>query len=208
MAHPEPLHNKMKIIIVCIFCILLSACINDEWNTVAKKEITLAPPVVKLANNAAFSTHQDTVFFSGQKFSGYTCDLYPNGDTVFLIAYVNGLQQGLCKKWYPDKQIAEERLYNNGRKDGMQKAWWQNGKPKFIFEAVNDEYTGEFKEWNSDGALIKFFHYTKGQEEGSQQLFYDNGKIRSNYVIIAGRRYGLLGTKNCVNVSDSIFNRR
>jgi hypothetical protein len=198
----------MKIIIVCIVCMLLFACTNDQGNTVAKKEIPPVPEVVKLANDSAFSTHQDTVFFGAQKFSGYTFNLYPNGDTVFLIAYVNGLQHGVCKKWYPDKQIAEERVYKNGRKDGLQQAWWQNGKPKFIFEAVNDEYTGEFKEWNSNGALIKIFHFTKGQEEGSQQLFYDNGKVRSNYVIIAGRRYGLLGTKNCVNVSDSIFNKR
>ena len=48
-------------------------------------------------------------------------------------------------------------------------------------------------------------NYVKGHEEGSQKMYYDNGKIRSNYTIIAGRRYGLLGTKNCVNVADSVF---
>jgi antitoxin component YwqK of YwqJK toxin-antitoxin module len=48
-------------------------------------------------------------------------------------------------------------------------------------------------------------HFKDGQEEGSQKLWYDNGKIRANYVIIKGKRYGLLGTKNCKNVSDSIF---
>lgn len=69
----------------------------------------------------------------------------------------------------------------------------------------NDEYTGDFKEWIASGLLIKHFHYKNGQEDGSQQLFYENGKIKANYVIINGKRYGLLGTKNCKNVSDSIF---
>jgi hypothetical protein len=39
-----------------------------------------------------------------------------------------------------------------------------------------------------------------------QTWWYDNGKVKSNYRIIEGRRFGLLGTKNCINVSDSIFN--
>jgi antitoxin component YwqK of YwqJK toxin-antitoxin module len=50
-------------------------------------------------------------------------------------------------------------------------------------------------------------HYKKGYEEGLQQFYYDNGKVKANYFMKAGRRYGLLGTKNCVNVSDSIFKK-
>jgi antitoxin component YwqK of YwqJK toxin-antitoxin module len=56
-----------------------------------------------------------------------------------------------------------------------------------------------------DGKLIHLANYKNGQEEGTQKLWYDNGKIRANYVIKNGKRYGLLGTKNCINVSDSIF---
>jgi antitoxin component YwqK of YwqJK toxin-antitoxin module len=48
-------------------------------------------------------------------------------------------------------------------------------------------------------------NYVMGHESGAQQQFYTDGKIKANYTIIDGRRYGLLGTKNCVNVSDSIF---
>lgn len=52
---------------------------------------------------------------------------------------------------------------------------------------------------------MKEMNYKKGFEEGSQKMFYDNGKVKVNYIMINGRRYGLLGTKNCVNVSDSVF---
>ena len=51
--------------------------------------------------------------------------------------------------------------------------------------------------------IIKSFNYVNGYENGSQKLWFNNGEVKSNYVIKNNRRYGLLGTKNCVNVSDS-----
>ena len=56
-----------------------------------------------------------------------------------------------------------------------------------------------------EGKLFHLATYKNGQEEGTQKMWYDNDKIRANYYIIDGKRYGLLGTKNCKNVSDSIF---
>ena len=76
---------------------------------------------------------------------------------------------------------------------------------RFDFVAKDDEYYGEMKEWTIDGKLFHLAHYVNGQEEGIQKMWYENGKIRANYVIIKGKRYGLLGTKNCRNVSDSII---
>jgi Uncharacterized protein conserved in bacteria len=82
-----------------------------------------------------------------------------------------------------------------------------NGNIKISGSFLKGENNGEYKEWNRDGGLVKEMHYKLGYEEGSQKQFYDNGKIRSNYVVSHGKRYGLLGTKNCVNVTDSIFKK-
>ncbi len=100
----------------------------------------------------------------------------------------------------------ESREYLLGRKNGKQIAYWENGNKRFEFVAKNDAYEGELKEWSFDGKLIHEAHFVNGQEDGTQQMWYDNGKIRANYIIIKGRRYGLLGTKNCKNVSDSLLN--
>jgi antitoxin component YwqK of YwqJK toxin-antitoxin module len=99
----------------------------------------------------------------------------------------------------------EERYYAQGKKQGRQVANWENGQKRFEFTAINDAYEGELKEWSHEGLLFHLAHYANGQEEGVQKLWYDNGKIRANYVMIKGKRFGLLGTKNCKNVSDSIF---
>ena len=130
--------------------------------------------------------------------------------TFLILACSNKKEQAaesfvVFKKYYPNKQIMEYREFKNNMKNGKQIAYWDNGKKRFEFTAVNDAYEGELKEWDYNGKLFHLAHYKNGQEEGTQKLWYDNGKIRANYVIIKGRRYGLLGTKNCKNVSDSIF---
>lgn len=109
------------------------------------------------------------------------------------------------KKFYSNNQLMEYREFRNGMKNGKQIAYWDNGKKRFEYTAKNDAYEGALKEWDYNGKLFHLAHYKNGQEEGVQKMWYENGKIRANYVIISGRRYGLLGTKNCKNVSDSIF---
>ena len=109
------------------------------------------------------------------------------------------------KKYFANNQLMEYREFRNGMKNGKQIGYWDNGKKRFEFVAKDDAYEGELKEWDSNGKLFHLAHYKNGQEEGSQKLWYENGKIRANYFIMKGKRYGLLGTKNCKNVSDSIF---
>lgn len=110
------------------------------------------------------------------------------------------------KKYYPNHQLMEYREFRNAMKNGKQIAYWDNGRKRFEYNAKNDAFEGELMEWDYNGNLFHLAHYKNGREEGVQKLWYENGKIRANYIILNGRRYGLLGTKNCKNVSDSIFN--
>lgn len=141
-------------------------------------------------------------------FTGVIYSLYPNTkDTAEVMGFNNGKENGEWKRFYPNKKLKEQRYFENGIKVKTLKEWWENGKIKISGSFLKGENNGEFKEWNREGRLIKFMNYKLGYEEGSQKQFYDNGKIRSNYVIKNGKRYGLLGTKNCVNVTDSIFQK-
>jgi antitoxin component YwqK of YwqJK toxin-antitoxin module len=164
------------------------------------------PKVYVSSNSKNLLIKSDTVFVDNKYFSGfvYVLDSTTN-DLVESRSYLNGLLSGVSKKWYKRYVLMEERSYLNGAKNGRQIAYWENGKRKFEFTAKNDAYEGELKEWNISGKLIHLANFKDGQEEGTQKMWYDNGKIRANYVMRKGKRYGLLGTKNCVNVSDSIF---
>jgi antitoxin component YwqK of YwqJK toxin-antitoxin module len=109
------------------------------------------------------------------------------------------------KKYFPSGKIREIRHVINGVRQGLQTAYWENGRKRFEYFAVNDAYEGELKEWAENGQLFHLAHYNKGQEEGIQKMWHANGKIRSNFIIIKGRRYGLLGTKNCKNVNEKLL---
>lgn len=158
-----------------------------------------------LKSSIIISVKNDVVFVNNKKYSGFLLELSPSNDTLLVEGYIDGLLSGVCKKWYPNKQLKEEREYVGGKKNGKQIAYWKNGNKRFEFIAKNDAYEGELKEWSEDGHLFHLANYVNGQEDGTQKMWYNNGKIRANYVIIKGKRYGLLGTKNCKNVSDSIF---
>jgi antitoxin component YwqK of YwqJK toxin-antitoxin module len=193
----------MKAFLALGVLLLLFSC--SQSNTTQVTEAI--PNQYILWSSPTISIHQDTVFLNEEKYSGYVVELdTASMDTLSIQGYLNGLQSGIGKKWYSNGQLMEERSYSKGAKNGLQTAYWENGAKKFEFVAKDDVYEGEFKEWNTEGNLVHLANYENGQESGTQKLWDDKGKIRTNYVIVKGKRYGLLGTKNCKNVSDSIFN--
>jgi antitoxin component YwqK of YwqJK toxin-antitoxin module len=194
----------MKFFIVIVVFSLFCSCNNTKIET-KKNKIIEKQYILNSSSNVRIN--QDTLFYKNKKFSGCVYDFYSNtNDSVFVAEYINGINDGILKRFYPDKKLMEIRTYFEGKKNGKQVSYWQNGNKRFEFIAKNDVYEGELKEWNIENKLIHLAHFKNGQEEGIQKLWYDNGKIRANYVIRNGRRYGLLGTKNCKNVSDTIFN--
>ncbi|MBY0245177.1 MAG: hypothetical protein K2Q03_06975 [Sphingobacteriaceae bacterium] len=196
-----------------IFCFLTLLLFAVSCSKTKQKEAEFSttdiPKIYTLKSSKEISNRNDTIYLNTKKYSGFLYELYLNKkDTIFISSYINGLQNGIEKKWFPNGQKMETRNFKNGQKNGKQTAFWENGNKKFEFIAKNDVYEGEMKEWNIEGKLIHLANYKNGQENGIQKLWYDNGKIRANYVLIDGKRYGLLGTKNCKNVSDSIFSSK
>lgn len=201
MVHQAQLRNNFCIIILSI---VLFSCNNAP---VATEPVhCLSNKKVNKAQAVDFKIINGILMEGNSPFNGTLFLLFPEtSDTAELCSYYNGKEDGEWKKFYPSKKLKEQRYFKNGSKTGEYLAWWENGNKQlqYFFEA--DEYQGECKEWNETGFLNKIMTYNKGHEEGHQQWWYDNGKVKANYFIKNGRRYGLLGTKNCINVSDSIF---
>ncbi len=174
-------------------------------NTVSGPGPTVSPTVIN-ANDAALINRNGIIFYRNQVFSGVVYALYPGTtDTSDIARYLNGREHGSWKKFYENGTLKEMRTFENGKKTGVLTSWWPNGNKQMVYRFNNDEYHGTCREWNEKGSLVKEMNYTMGYEAGDQKSWYDNGTTRSNYIIRNGRRYGLLGTKNCINVSDSIF---
>lgn len=116
----------------------------------------------------------------------------------------NGLEEGEWRRYHENGKLKEKRFYSHGVKVGLLKTWWDNGQLQVLYRFKNGEYDGTCFEWNRNGVMTKKMHYTLGVESGEQRQWYDDGSVRSNYVMVRGRRFGLLGTKNCINVKDSL----
>jgi antitoxin component YwqK of YwqJK toxin-antitoxin module len=185
----------MKIVLYYFIALSFISCQNQ-----AEKELSI--PI----SSKDISVINEIVFYKNKRFNGRLFEVnIKNNDTILTQRFRDGRLDGISKKWYPNLQLMEYREYSLGRKNGKQIAFWENGKKRFEFFAKDDAYEGELREWSVNGKLFHVANYTNGQENGKQIMWYENGKIRANYVIINGKRYGLLGTKNCKNVSDSIF---
>lgn len=207
MAQQVPLRNSLWLLAAAL---LLAHCTRPN-NKVA---ITDAPQATSNmepwvpSSDTALQRVADVQYHGGKLFTGTVYALYEGtNDTAFVNGYLQGKEHGRWKTFYPGHLQKTIRQYNNGQKVGTMLAWWPNGKVQLDYAFDKGEYEGLCREWDTSGTLIKEMHYRAGHEEGAQKMFYNNGKVRSNYVVINGRRYGLLGTKNCINVTDSIFKK-
>ncbi len=137
------------------------------------------PSVFILQNSPSFTIKNGMLLYNKKVFSGWQYSLYANGDTAKIISFYNG------------------------KKQGLEKAWWENNRVKFIYHFSNDVYEGNVKEWYESGQLYRDFYYHNGHEFGQQKAYKSDGRIKVNYIIKEGRKYGLTGVKNCVTVGDA-----
>jgi hypothetical protein len=188
------------------FIILLLLTIGCQQLSVREKT---NHPVIRLhINDSNLQMENGILLWNKSPFTGILFSLNQNNaDTLSLSTYQDGHEHGKWRQFYEGGNLKEKRFFVNGSKEGEYVTWWPNGKKQLHYFFKDGEYEGCCREWNEQGALIKVANYKQGHEEGWQQLWYDNGKIRANYIIKNGRRFGLLGTKNCTNVSDSVFRK-
>lgn len=164
-------------------------------------------PVYIDANKIRIHVSEGITFSQEKTVSGIIFSTDAEGDTLFTVPFLNGKENGLAHFFYPGNRRQAERLYVNGWKEGAHRGWYPNGRSQFEYHFHNDLFEGSYKEWFPNGKLFRNMHYEKGEESGVQQSWYTTGKVKTNYIIKDNRRYGLLGTKHCKNVADSIFGK-
>ncbi len=188
MELPVQLANKLLYVVIVFFI----GC-NPNNQLVVHEE------------SKGFDGFSKQTTYNGEIFSGIVFNTNEDKDTILIGEYKNGLKHGVWKTFYPNGFLKERRFYKRGLKVGLYEGFYNDGAKNFVFMFKNGEYNGTNSLWAKDGQLIEEFNYKMGREFGSQKVWYLDGKIKSNYIIKNNRRYGLLGTKNCTNVSEEVF---
>ena len=99
-----------------------------------------------------------------------------NNDIIFECEYLKGKKNGIGKEYYKDGKLKFEGEYLNGKRNGIGKRYYNDGKLLSEGEYLNGEKIGIFKKYYSDGKLLSEGEYLNGKKWNIKE--YDkNGNI-------------------------------
>ncbi|MEO9569824.1 MAG: hypothetical protein ABJH82_07135 [Polaribacter sp.] len=193
-------------LIVNFFLFFLIGC-----NTTTNKKIDT---IKKLSNKAIDLTnivHKDSLVLNGNEgkwyyknklYNGFAVKLYPNKTIKEKTGFFNGKKEGVYKVWFNDGKLKLESHYSQNVLVGTYKSWWNNGNLASEVNYVNGKMNGVERKWFSDGNLSKERNLLKGRENGLQRAWLQNGKIYVNYEAKNGRSFGMKRAKLCYQLKD------
>lgn len=134
---------------------------------------------VRLASNHSLHRKQGLLFVDGQLFAGLMLDFDLSGSLIYS-RYMSGLKNGVEVAYFQNGRLAFKRTWAKGYREGETNFWWPNGLKKSSSNYAQDLLSGPYFEWSSDGTLLRQFAYLAGNEEGPQKMWYEDGSIRAN----------------------------
>ena len=100
----------------------------------------------------------------GGKVNGWSRLYNPkNGKLAEETQYVNGIPEGVCKKYSDTGVLLMEGQYHNGMLEGPAKTYYPNTNVKEEGSYSKGEKVGEWKTYNEDGDLIVVDHFSENE---------------------------------------------
>jgi len=142
------------------------------------------------------------LLLAGKPFSGVLRQAIGDGSEIRLTPYREGLEHGRLTV-RKNKQLIEERLYEQGTKHGTHQGWFANGKPRFVSTFAHGEYTGDQFTYHDNGQVFEYKKYSADGKLLVSKIFRQTGQIYTSQAFTAeGAAYGLPGSKLCNPVSQ------
>ena len=92
--------------------------------------------------------------------------------------YKDNRKEGVWKAWYQDGQLKNEITYRNNRPYGTAVFYYQDGSISEKGVWQKDKWIGEYKYYNENGTPKYEFNYNeKGEKSGVQKYYYENGAL-------------------------------
>ena len=70
-----------------------------------------------------------------------------------------------------------ECLFVDGRKEGLQRQWYETGIIQWETEFINGKVNGFFKSYNQFGKIISEGNYKDGKKHGLSHFYFDDGSV-------------------------------
>ena len=123
-------------------------------------------------------------------------DMKPLNGVVFcqlgdIGKYVNGKKEGVQKSWYESGQLESEKNYKDGKAEGIQKWWNEDGQLEDERNYKDGEKHGVQKSWYRSGQLFFELNCKDGEKDGVQKSWYDDGQLYSELNYKDGKAEGI-----------------
>ena len=84
-----------------------------------------------------------------------------NGLVTDVLFFVNGVQEGITRK-YKSSKLVEESFYKNGKLNGQRKTYYTSGETKVESNFVNGKRDGVEKYYDEEGNVSIEYKYRQG----------------------------------------------
>lgn len=110
--------------------------------------------------------------------TGTGINYHKNGEVASIIPYVNGVGEGLVKRYYDCGALEEEYTISNNQSEGSGIYYNPDGNKASEYLAKNGLLDGRYTTYFADGKVMEELAYKEGMREGTYTSYYDNGQVR------------------------------
>lgn len=124
---------------------------------------------------------------SGQAYTGWVVESYPDGSPRSRSQMRDGLLEGISQGWHTNGTLQVTEHFVVGVSHGQRTKWYENGVKESEARVQHGRLEGDFLRWNTDGTLIERIALKDGRAEGVAETYNADGSVRSRVLMAAGR---------------------
>lgn len=97
---------------------------------------------------------------------------YPDGNIESVICLNDSIREGEAKFYFEDGTVKEERLYVNGRVEGLVKTYHSNGNLKELINIEDGKREGPTSVFDEEGNYLKDIYFDQGIQVVEKKNIY------------------------------------
>lgn len=196
----------MRYVLVILIALFLVACDRRENQTVASRDHIQVPDETWSSSEVFYDKKKSLWKFKtdSNTVSGIITTYFLQGEIAVTIPVFNGKKEGTQLTYYQDGKLKFLETYSNNKLSGEVRRWGTREGYQLLAELnyKNGRLHGEQKKWFASGELHKHMNMKEGKEDGMQKAYRKNGVLYANYEALEGRTFGLRRSNICFELND------
>ncbi len=103
---------------------------------------------------------------------------YLNSAIVATETYIDGMKNGICKRYYKTGELLEESTWQNNNLHGIYRTYFQDGKVFLECNYANNQRNGSFRTWFTDGTIELDAFYTNDSRDKDWKYYDSSSNLK------------------------------